>query len=138
ERRLEPRRAAAIAVQLLAALDAAHRAGIVHRDVKPDNEFLVSAPGVEDLVKLLHFGIAKLTTAATALTGAGSVLGTPQFMAPEQVAAGPIDHRADLYAVGATLYRALAGRGPIEADSAAAMLYGIVHARPAPLLAAAP
>ena len=83
------------------ALAYAHRKGIIHRDIKPDNVFLVSMPGVDDLVKLLDFGIAKLTSEAQEqLTERGSMLGSPAFMAPEQIRTRNVDHRADIYALG--------------------------------------
>jgi serine/threonine protein kinase len=132
-------RVAAIAFQMLAALDVAHRAGIVHRDVKPDNVFLVSMTGIEDFVKLLDFGIAKLSSENIAqLTGDGQMLGSPAFMSPEQVRSGAIDHRADLYAVGATMYFALAGRLPFDAQNIATLLTAIMDRPPTPLAAVAP
>jgi serine/threonine protein kinase len=142
ERRLPPGRVCSIAHQALAALDVAHRAGIVHRDVKPDNLFLVTMPGVEDFVKLLDFGIAKLldsTTTATGgsaaakLTEAGTLLGTPAFMAPEQVIDAFVEAPADIYSLGATMYFALAGRYPLEGSNVSALLYAIAHLTPAPL-----
>ncbi len=100
--RLAPARMAWIAYQILAGLDVAHNAGIVHRDIKPDNVFLVAMPGVEDFVKLLDFGIAKLSSESSQhLTTTGTMLGSPAFMAPEQVRSNDVDHRVDLYAVGA-------------------------------------
>jgi serine/threonine-protein kinase len=138
QRTLPPARVATIAFQMLSALDVAHRAGIVHRDVKPDNVFLVSMPGIQDLVKLLDFGIAKLSVDDVAqLTSGAQLLGSPAFMSPEQVRSLPVDPRADLYAVGATMYFALAGRLPFEATSVAALLSAIVAEPPAPLALAA-
>ncbi|HSO39487.1 MAG TPA: serine/threonine-protein kinase, partial [Labilithrix sp.] len=119
--RLEPARAAFIGVQLLSGLAAAHRAGIIHRDVKPGNIFLQSTTAMRDLVKVLDFGVAKLAIesappGAAAMTRVGEVLGTLSYMAPEQGAiGGPIDGRTDVYAVGATLFHALAGLRPFEA-----------------------
>jgi len=134
EGRIAAPRVAWIAHQILAGLDAAHRAGIVHRDVKPDNVFLVSAPGVEDLVKLLDFGIAKLASDThQQLTATGSMLGSPAFMAPEQIRGMLIDHRADLYAVGATMYLALSGRLAFDAANVHGMLLAITEQRPTPL-----
>ncbi len=134
--RLPPARVAWIAHQMLAALDAAHRAGIVHRDVKPDNVFLVASHGVEDFVKLLDFGIAKLDSGGpTQLTQAGAMLGSPAYMAPEQVQGKELDPRTDLYAVGATMYVALTGRMPFDAPSMHALLYAITESRPMPLSA---
>jgi serine/threonine-protein kinase len=118
--RLEPARAAFIAVQLLSGLAAAHRAGIVHRDVKPANVFLQSTSVMRDLVKVLDFGVAKLvleaTPGATAMTQAGQVIGTLAYMAPEQATSGAaIDGRTDIFGVGATLFHALAGVRPFDA-----------------------
>jgi len=129
--RLPPARVVWIAYQILAALDAAHRAGIVHRDVKPDNTFLVSVPGVEDFVKLLDFGIAKLTDATSPqLTSTDTSLGSPAYMAPEQVKQAAIDPRVDLYAVGATMFHAISGRIPFEAQTLHALLLAITEERP--------
>ena len=130
-----PQRLAFIASQLLSALGAAHAAGIVQRDVKPDNVFLVSTSAFHDLVKVLDFGIAKLATeeGGARLTGTGAMLGTPAYMAPEQARGAVVDHRADLYAVGATMYQALAGRLPHDAPSFPAMLFAIVEQTPEPL-----
>ncbi|MBX3189474.1 MAG: serine/threonine protein kinase [Labilithrix sp.] len=120
EGRVPPPRAAFIAVQLLSGLAAAHRAGIVHRDVKPANIFLQSTTAMRDLVKVLDFGVAKLALDAAPnakpMTQAGQVVGTLAYMAPEQALAGrTIDARTDIYGVGATLFHALAGVRPLEA-----------------------
>ena len=132
---LAPERVAFIASQVLAALGAAHGAGIVHRDVKPDNVFLTSTSAFRDLVKVLDFGIAKLSAehGSARLTGTGAMLGTPAYMAPEQARGGTVDHRADIYAVGATMYQALAGRLPHDAPSFPAKLFAIVEQSPEPL-----
>ena len=119
--RIEPARAAFIGIQLLSGLAAAHRAGIIHRDVKPGNIFLQSTTAMRDIVKVLDFGVAKLAMeaappGAAAMTRVGEVLGTLSYMAPEQGAlGGRIDPRTDVYAVGATLFHALAGLRPFEA-----------------------
>jgi eukaryotic-like serine/threonine-protein kinase len=119
--RLEARRALAVARQMLAALAYAHRAGVVHRDVKPANVFLcgpTEAP--EALVKVLDFGIAKAVVGDfghTALTATGQMLGTPQYMAPEQVRGEAIDARADVYAMGAVLAEMISGRKLVPGDS---------------------
>ena len=120
EGRLDPPRAAFIAVQLLSGLAAAHRAGIVHRDVKPANVFLQSTSVMRDLVKVLDFGVAKLALEATpggrAMTQAGEVLGTLSYMAPEQgISGAAIDARTDIFGVGATLFHALSGVRPFDA-----------------------
>jgi serine/threonine-protein kinase len=134
ERKIAQARMAWIAYQMLAGLEVAHRAGIVHRDIKPDNVFLVAMAGVEDLVKLLDFGIAKLSGDTNAhLTSTGTMLGSPAFMAPEQVRTPHVDHRVDLYAVGATMYLALSGRMPFNAETVHALLLAITQEQPPPL-----
>jgi hypothetical protein len=132
--RLAPSRVAWIAYQVLAGLDVAHRAGIIHRDIKPDNVFLVAMPGVTDFVKVLDFGIAKLTDDQSQHhTTTGTMLGSPAFMAPEQVRTNVVDHRVDFYALGATMYLALSGRQPYEAGNVHALLLAITEQRPVPL-----
>jgi serine/threonine-protein kinase len=112
--------AIAIGKQLASALAAAHEQGIVHRDLKPDNVFLVpdrEAPG-GTRVKVLDFGIAKLSNDAAVKTQAGAVMGTPTYMAPEQCrSAGEVDHRADIYALGCIMFEMVAGRPPFRAQS---------------------
>ncbi|MEQ8280310.1 MAG: protein kinase [Deltaproteobacteria bacterium] len=104
---------------LLGAVGHAHDCDVIHRDLKPDNVMVV-APGGPVRVKVLDFGLAKITEtgADQTLTQAGAVFGTPRYMSPEQAAAEPADHRADLYAVGVILYEALAGRPPFTGASA--------------------
>ena len=138
--KLAPARMAWIAYQILAGLDVAHNAGIVHRDIKPDNVFLVAMPGVEDFVKLLDFGIAKLSSDSSQqhLTTTGTMLGSPAFMAPEQVRSNEVDHRVDLYAVGATMYLALSGRMPFEAATIHSLLLAITEQPCVPLHALDP
>ncbi|MFT3695447.1 MAG: serine/threonine-protein kinase [Kofleriaceae bacterium] len=121
--RLDPAIAQIIAQQILAALDAAHITGVIHRDLKPDNVVLVrdpSAPGAIR-VKLLDFGIAKLGTdrfGAKKETKGGTILGTPTYMAPEQCRSlKDVDARCDLYALGVMLFEMLAGRPPFFAET---------------------
>jgi serine/threonine protein kinase len=111
---LAPERAAFIAAQVLAALAAAHAARIVHRDIKPGNVFLSRTPAMGDLVKVLDFGIAKVLRDVDEAprSVAGSVVGTPAYMAPEQARGSEVDARADLYSVGACLFEMLVGRRP--------------------------
>jgi serine/threonine-protein kinase len=108
-------------LQMLAGLEAAHAAGVVHRDLKPDNVFVVKTPR-GPLVKLLDFGIAKLRTSKefqVALTRPGVMMGTPEYMAPEQAfSADTVDARADVYSIGAMLYEMLAGTRPAHGESA--------------------
>lgn len=107
-------RARPILQQAAGALGAAHEHGVVHRDVKPSNIFLVKDhPAGDPFVKLLDFGIAKLNEPADSIvTSPGSVLGTPHFMAPEQTHGGAIDHRADIYSLGAVAYSLITGTPP--------------------------
>ena len=110
--RLPPTEAIRIIHQAAEGLAAAHRAGIVHRDVKPSN-LIVDGRGT---VKLVDFGIARVaTTNGQALTGAAALMGTPGYMAPEQAAGKPVDHRADIYALGLTMFELLSGEPPYSA-----------------------
>jgi serine/threonine-protein kinase len=111
------REAVEIVTQILSGLQAAHGAGIVHRDIKPENIFLVSRPGLAPSVKILDFGFARDFSGnrdMTTITKPGYICGTPQYMAPEQLVAGTVDHRADLFAVGTILFQALTCRAPFE------------------------
>jgi serine/threonine-protein kinase len=112
ERALDVARTVEIASQVCEALEAAHATGVVHRDVKPDNIFVVSRRG-KDWVKLLDFGIAKLLRVGSEQSPTpATVIGTPHYMAPEQATGAPVDGRTDLYALGVVLYEMLAGRRP--------------------------
>ena len=127
ESRLEPSRAVRLFVQVCGALDYAHRRGVVHRDIKPGN--IVVTAG--DVAKVTDFGIARVT--GSTVTQTGAVLGTPAYMAPEQLRGQVPDGRSDLFAVGVSLYEALAGANPFQAEELAAVLYRVVH-EPAPPL----
>lgn len=118
-------RTLSVAHQVADALCAAHEAGVVHRDLKPDNVMLVPRGEDQDLVKVLDFGIAKLTVgdlSKSGITQAGSVFGTPEYMAPEQAAGQAVDHRADIYALGILMYRMLTGTTPFNAEEVSAVL----------------
>ena len=129
----------AIVRGIAGALGAAHARGIVHRDIKPDNVFLVPDPEMAsgERVKLLDFGIAKLTEepiGSWSQTRTGTVLGTPSYMAPEQCSgAGNVDHRADLYSLGCILFELLAGRPPFVGGGAGEII-GAHQFVPAPRL----
>lgn len=112
----------AVLVQIGGSLDEAHRRGVVHRDLKPDNILVTHRGGYDHFVKLVDFGIAQTTRATTSvsekLTQSGVILGTPRYMAPEQFSAdGVIDHRADIYSLGVITYEMLTGHTPFEARS---------------------
>jgi serine/threonine-protein kinase len=108
-------RAVEITRQVLSGLSHAHEHGIIHRDIKPANIVLSQKSGVGDYVKILDFGLARSIQDKTNLTGA-MVLGTPNYMAPEQIRGGQIDHRVDLYACGVMLFELLTGEKPFQAD----------------------
>jgi serine/threonine-protein kinase len=127
------RQAQPIAVQICRALVAAHAKGIVHRDMKPENILVIPRTGQSPLVKLLDFGVAKVTgNEDFSLTRTGMVFGTPGYMAPEQAQGGKIDHRADVFAVGCVLYHMLTGEMPFKPESYMAMLFKSHFVPPAP------
>jgi predicted Ser/Thr protein kinase len=110
---IDESRVRAIAIEMASALGAAHDAGVIHRDLKPEN-VLIKADG---RIKIVDFGIAQIEgPESTRLTRAGAMLGTPAYMAPEQLLGGQVDARADLYAVGVVLSEMLTGRHPLRAD----------------------
>ncbi len=119
-------RAVPILAQICRALAAAHSRGIVHRDLKPDNVMVVRREDGSDLVKVLDFGISKVHTGNASdsgrLTRVGMVMGTPEYMAPEQVEASSVDHRVDIYSLGAVAYELVTGKLPFEANTPVAML----------------
>jgi len=127
--KLPPEQAVDFALQILAGLESAHAIGVVHRDLKPDNVFIVPAGG-GPLLKLIDFGIAKLrasTEFQKGLTRAGVIMGTPEYMAPEQLfAAENVDHRADLYSLGVILFEMLSGRRPADGDDVEAIVASVV------------
>ena len=121
--------------QVASALNAAHDQGVVHRDLKPGNVFLVQIPGEPDFVKVLDFGISKMKAARTQLTSASAVMGTPNYMSPEQATGmiDDIDHHADQWALACIAWEMLLGRCPFVADETAALLYQIINLDPHPL-----
>jgi serine/threonine protein kinase len=120
EGRLDATRAMVIGAQIADALDSSHEHGIIHRDLKPENIFLVARGGSKDFVKVLDFGLAKLTQTEEKVshkTRAGSVMGTPYYMAPEQCEGKTeIDQRADIYSLGVLLFEMLTGKVPFGGD----------------------
>jgi tRNA A-37 threonylcarbamoyl transferase component Bud32 len=134
ERRLPLQRVAHIAQGIARALGAAHSHGIVHRDLKPDNIFLVQRDDDADFVKVLDFGIAKLSIDSTDVrTQTGAILGTPHYMSPEQCNGGNVDRRTDVYAMGVILYQLLTGRLPFVANKLTELLIAHATQPPPPL-----
>jgi serine/threonine protein kinase len=116
--------------QVCRALSAAHKRGIVHRDMKPENVFLVDFDG-EISVKVIDFGISKVgQTGKTNLTKTGMIMGTPSYMSPEQARGDKVDRRTDVYAVGAMLYHALTGKKPFDTDDPASTLSLVLTEEP--------
>ena len=122
--RPDPRATLPVVLQLLAGLGHAHEHGIVHRDVKPSNVFLPSGRPA----KIMDFGVARLAGLGT--TTAGVVVGTPNYMSPEQVAAGELDGRSDLFSAGLILYELVTGEKAFQADSLVSIMYKILHEAP--------
>ncbi|HET8933773.1 MAG TPA: serine/threonine-protein kinase [Polyangiales bacterium] len=121
--------AVAICRPICRALMAAHDKGIVHRDIKPENLFLVG-DGSSRTTKVLDFGISRVGSAAAKLTKTGTVMGTPTYMPPEQARGRRVDHRADVYSVGAILYEAVTGRRPFDGEEPMATLAAVLTEDP--------
>jgi serine/threonine protein kinase len=125
--------------QVASALAATHRKGIVHRDLKPANVFLLDAEGVSDFVKVLDFGISKTQSSGAAITQGSVMMGTPKYMAPEQIIGRrKVDQRADQWALACIAWEALTGRPPFAGKDVAAILYQVVHGDPPRLAEEAP
>lgn len=137
---LTERRVLYIGHQMADALEAAHRADVLHLDIKPSNIFLVAKDGRQDYAKLLDFGIARLRDAAGEQTPKDAAKAeaqdigpvTPAFMAPEQATTQPVDHRADIYSLGAVLYGALVGHPPFDARTLAEFVHKHLNVDPTP------
>jgi serine/threonine-protein kinase len=135
----DPRAAATIVGQIAQALQVAHERGIVHRDLKPDNVILLSGGGVDDFVKLVDFGISQASWRPR-LTGDAQVVGTPQYMSPEQALGrrDDIDPRCDQFSLAAIAYAMFTGREPFKGDDPVAVLYQVVHEDPVAASSLAP
>jgi len=138
--RLSPSITLHIIKQVAAALAATHAKGIVHRDLKPANIYLLEAAGETDFVKVLDFGISKVRASTTRLTKAAMVMGTPNYMSPEQALGQveEIDARTDQWALACIAWEAMSGEGPFVGESIPSLLFQVVHEAPRPLVAKVP
>ncbi|WSF98954.1 serine/threonine protein kinase [Nocardia vinacea] len=118
-----------IITEVAKGVDALHRTGLLHRDVKPANILVAEQDGRPDRVLVTDFGIARSADEPTTSTGAG-LSATPAYAAPEQISGGPVDHRTDVYALGCVLYELLTGSVPFARDTPAAVLYAHLHEPP--------
>jgi len=134
EDRLEPERAARIVTQIATALDVAHASGLVHRDVKPGNALLTA----DDHVYLSDFGLTKRTLSVSGLTETGQLVGTLDYVAPEQIKGDPVDARADVYSLGCIVYECLTGQVPYPRDMEVAVLWAHVQDPPPAVTAERP
>jgi ABC-type transport system substrate-binding protein/class 3 adenylate cyclase/streptogramin lyase/tRNA A-37 threonylcarbamoyl transferase component Bud32 len=125
--RLDPERALAILGQVASALDVAHARGLVHRDVKPANIMLTHHGAREDYAYLCDFGLAKHTSTVSSLTGSRAIVGTVDYLAPEQIEGRPVDGRVDVYALGCVLYECLTGEPPYQRGNELASLLAHVN-----------
>ncbi|MGH8907524.1 MAG: serine/threonine-protein kinase, partial [Egibacteraceae bacterium] len=125
-------RTATIVAQVAGALDAAHDHGLIHRDVKPANILIDSRKGQEHCY-LSDFGITKSLSSGGGLTATGQFIGSIDYISPEQIQGGPVDGRADVYALGCVLYQCLAGVAPHQREESAAVLWAHVHDAPTPV-----
>jgi eukaryotic-like serine/threonine-protein kinase len=132
---LPARQASRIGMSIASGLSAAHAARVVHRDLKPENVFLLDDEGKE--LRIVDFGAA-MVMGGSRLTKAGVVFGTPHYMSPEQAAGKPVDHRADIYALGIILYEMLTGRVPFEGDTYMGVLTQHMFVAPIPPSQAVP
>ena len=125
---MAPHRVVKVLIQCCASLAEAHSIGIIHRDIKPDNVFLLNMAGSPDFVKLLDFSVAKLLEGDRMKTQAGVVFGTPQYMSPEQGRGLPLDARSDLYALGILAFEMLTGNVPFNDENPMTVIQMHLHA----------
>lgn len=133
---ITPEKTVTIITQVCAAVDAAHQQNIIHRDLKPENIVLNNHGKPNEMVKVLDFSIAKLRSARDGdlnLTEKGVVVGTPQYMSPEQAQGMELDTRADIYSLGIILYEMLTGDRPVKGTTPMVMMYKHIHGQPRPV-----
>jgi serine/threonine protein kinase/Tfp pilus assembly protein PilF len=134
---LSSKRALNIFLQVCKALSHAHEHGVVHRDLKPGNIMLISTSDEEDFVKIIDFGIAKVSNPVKKqsgeLTQTGQVVGSPTYMAPEQLLGDPVDARTDIYAFGCVMYECLTGRTPFDGDTVFSVMHQHISDPPPPI-----
>lgn len=128
---LEPRRTLDLLSQVAEALDAAHEKGLVHRDVKPSNVLIAESAGREHCY-LGDFGLTKRSGSLSGVTAAGEIVGTLEYVAPEQITGDPLDERSDVYSLGCVLYECLTGQAPFPRATDVALLWAHVHEEPTP------
>ena len=128
---LEPKRAVELLSQIAEALDAAHEKGLVHRDVKPSNVLIAESAGREHCY-LGDFGLTKRTGSLSGVSVAGEIVGTLEYVAPEQITGNALDERADVYSLGCVLYECLTGQSPFPRATDVALLWAHVHEEPTP------
>jgi serine/threonine-protein kinase len=131
---LAPQRALKILSQVCQSLSEAHTQGIIHRDIKPDNIFLIDTKGGGDFVKVLDFSVAKMEGGDAQQTRAGTVFGTPQYMSPEQARGAKLSPQSDLYSCGIVAYEMLTGKPPFEGALPMEVLMMHLRNKPAPLV----
>src|SRR5688572_32593870 len=141
-RRLSIEECCRILIPVMHGLSVAHKAGVIHRDLKPDNIFLCRTPLETEVSKVLDFGISKMSALKgeinAGVTRFGLVMGTPNYMSPEQLRGEPVDGRTDIYALGVILYEMLGGSVPYPGLSFADLVLAVAHEDPKPLSTLAP
>jgi serine/threonine-protein kinase len=128
---LEPKRAVDLLAQIAEALDAAHENGLIHRDVKPSNVLIAESAGKE-LCYLGDFGLTKRTGSLSGVSVTGNIVGTLEYVAPEQITGDPLDEHSDVYSLGCVLYECLTGQAPFPRATDVALLWAHVHEEPTP------
>ena len=130
--RMSEIRVVLIGAAIAEGLAAAHEVGVIHRDLKPENVLVPRSAQTDSVVKLVDFGIARIVDAPR-ITTTQHVLGTPQYISPEQAMGGPIDNRSDVYSLGVIMYEMVAGALPFDGDDAESLLRMHIKTRPVPL-----